>query len=136
MDRVDYTRQTAEGGDDDGLDGIMRDMRKKVMPYHAMWNDPEQVERFRQGLADAMNARGLDTAPNENARLRQGREKGMDQLRTEKSVPAAADYIPPKAGKNAGARFRGPSKDPLFGADDELEQDEGGAMRLSRHRRL
>jgi hypothetical protein len=141
MDAVDFTRQSADrgDGDDDGLDRLMRDIQKKVLPFHAMWNDPEQVERFRQGLADAMGGRGLDTTPAENALLRQGREKGQGKLRSENQVPAGADYTPPKAGKNAGARFRGPSADPVFGAvgeGEELERDDSGAMRLSRHRRL
>jgi hypothetical protein len=104
---------------------------KREFPEFWAWRDPVAMKRMRDELGMGMGAQS--TSPDEDARLKQGREEDMNELAGEKSIPAAQSAVPGHRGTRR-VGFRGPSKDPIFG--DEIGSDKNGILRVARDRRL
>jgi hypothetical protein len=67
-DEVDYTRQTADSGDAEWAERMVRILRREL-PDYWVWRDPQATKRMQDELAGALS--GQDTSEQEDARLEQ-----------------------------------------------------------------
>ena len=102
-DDVDYTRQTADSGDAEWAERMVRILRREL-PDYWVWRDPQAMKRMQDELAGALSAR---------------RHSEQEDARLEQSNPN------PDVDSSA---------DPIFG--DQVEKDQGGALRMRKSRRL